>query len=94
MLPSVSKLAKDAGADRSMLYRAFRREKGPRLSLVVRVLSSAGFQLIVNADRETSSKRQTQSHQCVQGCEYGQRVGSFKRLSAFFLAYGKPRPLP
>jgi probable addiction module antidote protein len=50
MSPSVSKLAKDAGADRSMLYRAFRREKGPRLSLVVKVLSSAGFQLIVNAD--------------------------------------------
>ena len=50
MSPSVSKLAKDAGADRSMLYRAFRREKGPRLSLMVRVLSSAGFQLIVNAE--------------------------------------------
>ena len=50
MSPSVSKLAKDAGADRSMLYRAFRGEKGPRLSLVVRVLSSAGFQLIVKAD--------------------------------------------
>jgi probable addiction module antidote protein len=49
MSPNVSKLAKDVGVERSVLYRTFRGEKGPRLSLVVRVLSSAGFQLIVNA---------------------------------------------
>ena len=47
--PSVSKLARDAGTGRSLLYRTFRGDKGPRLSLVVRVLSSAGFQLIVSA---------------------------------------------
>ena len=47
--PSVSKLARDAGRGRSLLYRTFRGDKGPRLSLVVRVLSSLGFQLIVNA---------------------------------------------
>ena len=34
-----------------MLYRTFRSDKGPRLSMVVRVLSSVGFQLIVNAHR-------------------------------------------
>jgi probable addiction module antidote protein len=49
--PNVSKLAKDAGTERSVLYRTFRGDKGPRLSLVVRVLSSLGFQLIVNAHR-------------------------------------------
>ena len=47
--PNVSKLAKDVGTERSVLYRTFRGDKGPRLSLVVRVLTSAGFQLIVNA---------------------------------------------
>ena len=49
--PNVSKLAKDAGTGRSLLYRTFRGDKGPRLSMVVRVLSSVGFQLIVNAHR-------------------------------------------
>jgi probable addiction module antidote protein len=49
MSPNVSKLAKHVGAERSVLYRTFRGEKGPRLSLVVRVLTSAGFRLIVNA---------------------------------------------
>ena len=49
MSPNVSMLAKDAGTGRSVLYRTFRSDKGPRLSMVVRVLSSAGFQLIVNA---------------------------------------------
>ena len=49
--PNVSKLAKDVGTERSVLYRTFRGDKGPRLSLVVRVLSSLGFQLIVNAHR-------------------------------------------
>ena len=47
--PNVSRLAEDVGTERSVLYRTFRGDKGPRLSLVVRVLSSAGFQLIVNA---------------------------------------------
>ena len=46
--PNVSKLAKDAGTGRSLLYRTFRGDKGPRLSMVVRVLKSADFQLIVN----------------------------------------------
>ena len=36
-------------AKRVMLYRTFRGDKGPRLSMVVRVLNSADFQLIVNA---------------------------------------------
>ena len=49
MSPNVSKLAKDVGTERSVLYRTFRSDKGPRLSMVLRVLSSAGFQLIVNA---------------------------------------------
>ena len=49
MSPNVSKLAKDVGTERSVLYRTFRGNKGPRLSLVVRILTSAGFQLIVNA---------------------------------------------
>jgi hypothetical protein len=49
MSPNVSKLAKDVGMERSVLYRTFRGDRGPRLSMVVRVLSSAGFQLIVNA---------------------------------------------
>jgi len=49
MSPNVSKLARDAGMGRSLLYRMFRGDKGPRLSMVVRVLSSAGFQLIVSA---------------------------------------------
>src|SRR6516165_9082382 len=49
--PNVSKLAKDAGTGRSVLYRTFRGDRGPRLSMVVRVLSSVGFQLIVNAHR-------------------------------------------
>ena len=49
--PNVSKLAKDVGTERSVLYRTFRGDKGPRLSMVVRVLSSVGFQLIVNAHR-------------------------------------------
>ena len=47
--PNVSKLARDVGTERSVLYRSFRGDKGPRLSLVVRVLSSAGFRLIVKA---------------------------------------------
>jgi len=47
--PNVSKLAKDVGTERSALYRTFRGDKGPRLSMMVRVLSSSGFQLIVNA---------------------------------------------
>ena len=49
--PSVSKLARDAGRGRSLLYRTFRGDRGPRLSMVVRVLSSVGFQLIVKAHR-------------------------------------------
>jgi probable addiction module antidote protein len=49
MSPNLSKLAKDVGTDRSVLYRTFRGDRGPRLSMVVRILSSAGFQLIVNA---------------------------------------------
>ena len=59
--PNVSKLAKDAGTDRSMLYRTFRSEKGPRLSLVVRVLGSAGFSVNCERSREPSSKRQTET---------------------------------
>jgi len=47
--PSISKLARDAGRGRSLLYRTFRGDKGPKLSMVVGVLNSAGFQLIVNA---------------------------------------------
>src|SRR3974390_454748 len=49
--PNVSKLAKDVGTERSVLYRTFRGDRGPRLSMVVRVLSSVGFQFIVNAHR-------------------------------------------
>ena len=49
--PSVSKLARDAGRGRSLLYRTFRGDKGPKLSMVVGVLNSAGFQLIVSVHR-------------------------------------------
>jgi len=54
-------------AKRVMLYRTFRGDKGPRLSMVVRVLNSADFQLIVNAlggailktaDRTARAKRE------------------------------------
>ena len=51
--PNISKLAKDAGTERSRLYRTFRGDKGPRLSMVVRVLSSAGFRLAVKADEHS-----------------------------------------
>ena len=49
--PSISKLARDAGRGRSLLYRTFRGDKGPKLSMVVGVLNSAGFQLIVSVHR-------------------------------------------
>jgi probable addiction module antidote protein len=51
MSPNFSKLAKDVGRERSVLYRTFRGDRGPRLSLMVRVLSSVGFQLVVIAHR-------------------------------------------
>src|SRR5271169_1966652 len=49
---SVSKLAKNANVDRSVLYRSFRGKKGPRLSLLISVLRSAGFQLVVKVERQ------------------------------------------
>jgi DNA-binding phage protein len=42
---NVSAFARKAGVDRSMLYRAFRRN--PRFDLVLRVLSAADFKLVV-----------------------------------------------
>jgi DNA-binding phage protein len=42
---NVSAFALKAGADRSMLYRAFKRN--PRLDLVLRVLSAADFRFVV-----------------------------------------------
>ena len=49
---NVAMLAKRADIDRSILYRSFRGKKGPRLSLAMKVLHSAGFQLIVKFDRQ------------------------------------------
>jgi probable addiction module antidote protein len=49
---NVSKLAKDVDADRSALYRSFRGKKGPRLSTVISVLRSVGFQLVVKFERQ------------------------------------------
>jgi probable addiction module antidote protein len=49
---SVSRIAKEAEIDRSVLYRSFRGKKGPRLSLAIRVLRSEGFQLIVKFERQ------------------------------------------
>lgn len=50
--PNVSKLAKEAGIDRSIFYRHFRGKKGPRLAIVIKVLSAAGFGLIVKVERQ------------------------------------------
>ena len=61
MSSNVSKLAKDVGTERSALYRTFRGDKGPRLSMMVRVLSSSGFQLIVNAHGSHPQNGQTES---------------------------------
>jgi probable addiction module antidote protein len=49
---NVSILAKDAEVDRSVLYRSFRGEKGPRLSLVMKVLRSLRFQFVVEFERQ------------------------------------------
>jgi probable addiction module antidote protein len=50
--PDRSKLAKDAGINRAILYRTFRGKKGPRLAIVINVLRAAGFRLIVKFERQ------------------------------------------
>ncbi len=50
--PNASKLAHEARIDRSILYRTFRGQKGPRLLVVVNVLRAAGFRLIVKVERK------------------------------------------
>jgi probable addiction module antidote protein len=55
---SISRVAKDVGVDRSVLYRSFRGKKGPRLSLVIGVLRSAGFRLVVTFERQPKVDKQ------------------------------------
>ena len=54
---NVSILARDAEIDRSVLYRSFRGEKGPRLFLVMKVLRSLSFQFVVEFDRQPNKIR-------------------------------------
>ena len=44
-----TKIAQDAGLDRTTLYRAFRHKSGPALNTMVEVLRMLGFCLIVKA---------------------------------------------
>jgi probable addiction module antidote protein len=66
--PNVSKLAKDVGTERLVLYRTFRGDKGPRLSMVVRVLSSAGFQLAVKAEEHSQEGKLNRFGQTRKAC--------------------------
>jgi probable addiction module antidote protein len=55
--PNVSRLAGDAGLDRSWLYRAFRfKEIGPRLDHAIKILSALGFRLVVKFGRQPKSR--------------------------------------
>ncbi|HEY6903840.1 MAG TPA: hypothetical protein VI216_06000 [Candidatus Acidoferrales bacterium] len=51
-VPNVSKLAREAGINRSILYRTFPGKKGPRLSVIIKVLRAAGFRSIVKVERQ------------------------------------------
>ena len=63
--PSIIKVAQDAGVNRTTLYRAFRREKGPALSTMINVLRVLGFQIVVQANRQRASNRATSKPRAV-----------------------------
>jgi probable addiction module antidote protein len=48
--PSIIKVARDAGVNRTTLYRAFRCERGPALNTMINVLRVLGFQLVVQTN--------------------------------------------
>jgi Predicted transcriptional regulator len=50
--PTIIKVAQDAGVNRTTLYRAFRCQRGPTLSTMIKVLRVLGFQLVVQANRQ------------------------------------------
>lgn len=52
-----AKVAEEAKVDRTTIYRAFRRENGPALDTMVRVLRVLGLRLIVTMKPDPSSKR-------------------------------------
>ena len=52
-----AKVAEEAMVDRTTIYRAFRRENGPALDTMVRVLQVLGSRLIVTMKTDPSSKR-------------------------------------
>ena len=53
----ISRLAKDAGIERSILYRTFRGKKGPTLATVIKILRSAGFRFVVKFKRQPRKGR-------------------------------------
>jgi DNA-binding phage protein len=57
--PTIIKVARDAGVNRTTLYRAFRCQKGPTLSTMINVLRVLGFQLVVQANRQRAIKPAT-----------------------------------
>src|SRR4029077_4579376 len=52
----VTKIARDAGLDRTTLYRAFRLEGGPALNTMVQVLRVLGFGLAVKVKDPSKSQ--------------------------------------
>src|SRR6266481_1099696 len=59
--PTIIKVAQDAGVNRTTLYRAFRCQRGPALSTMIKVLRVLGFQLVVQANRVLTSPRHDRS---------------------------------
>ena len=57
--PTIIKVAQDAGVNRTTLYRAFRCQRGPALSTMIKVLRVLGFQLVVQANRQRAIKPAT-----------------------------------
>lgn len=53
----IAKIAQNAEVDRTTIYRAFRRENGPALDTMVRVLHVLGLRLIVEIKPTLSSER-------------------------------------
>lgn len=53
----IAKVAQNAKVDRTTIYRAFRRENGPALDTMVRVLHVLGSRLIVEIKPNPSSER-------------------------------------
>ena len=55
----IAKAARDAEVDRTTLYRAFRRQNGPALDTMIRVLRTLGFRLIVKIKEQSDSQAAT-----------------------------------